>query len=245
MPTTTGSNLGTVLGVWTHPDDEAYLSSGLMAQAVAAGSRVVCVTATRGEGGSFDPERWPPDTMGDIRAAELQRCLALLGVTEHVFLDLPDVDWHTPLPEEGAAAVTDLLKDVAPDTVLTFGPDGMTNHEGHKSVSTWATDAFHSHARAGARLYYAVESRGWAEQFLPRLRDLGAFRDDVDPPVVEDAELALDLRLDGALLDLKVAAIREHASQIEGLMAAFGDDLWAQAMSRESFVLAAQQGRYR
>ena len=37
-----------------HPDDQAYLSSGLMARSVRAGQRVVCVTATRGEGGSMD-----------------------------------------------------------------------------------------------------------------------------------------------------------------------------------------------
>ena len=56
--------LGTVLGVWAHPDDETYLSAGLMAQAVRDGDRVVCITATRGEGGSLDEERWPPETMG-------------------------------------------------------------------------------------------------------------------------------------------------------------------------------------
>ncbi len=46
-----GGDLGTILGVWAHPDDEAYLSAGLMATAIAAGRRVVCVTATRGRGG--------------------------------------------------------------------------------------------------------------------------------------------------------------------------------------------------
>lgn len=41
------ANLGTILGVWAHPDDETYLSAGLMASAVRSGCRVVCVTATR------------------------------------------------------------------------------------------------------------------------------------------------------------------------------------------------------
>ena len=59
--------LGNILGVWAHPDDEAYLSAGIMARAVRAGSRVVCVTATRGEGGSMDEEKWPPETMGEVR----------------------------------------------------------------------------------------------------------------------------------------------------------------------------------
>ncbi len=47
--------LGTVLSIWAHPDDEAYLCDGIMAMAAAAGSRVVCVTAARGELGVTDP----------------------------------------------------------------------------------------------------------------------------------------------------------------------------------------------
>ncbi|MGY1602174.1 PIG-L deacetylase family protein [Geodermatophilus sp. SYSU D00815] len=67
----------TVLGVWAHPDDEAYLSAGLLAAAVATGDRVVVATATRGEGGLDDPA-------GDVvRARELAASLAAVGVTEH------------------------------------------------------------------------------------------------------------------------------------------------------------------
>ena len=238
---TPGIGLGTVLGVWAHPDDEAYLSSGLMAQAAASGSRVVCVTATRGEGGSLDPKRWPPETLGGVRAAELQRCLSLLGVREHIFLDLPDVDWHTPLPDAGADPVASIMKQVAPDTVLTFGPDGITNHEGHKSVSAWATEAFRRHAPAGAGLYYAAYSRAWGEEFLPHLVSLGAFRDGAEPPVVDDDQLHLDLQLDRDLLELKVAAIKEHHSQIAGLAEAFGAERWTRAMARESFRRAERR----
>ncbi len=238
MSVAPGEDLGTVLGVWAHPDDEAYLSSGLMAQAAAAGSRVVCVTATRGEGGSLDPERWPPQTLGEVRTGELQRCLSMLGVQEHVFLDLPDVDWHTPLDDVGAEEVASIMAEVGPDTVLTFGPDGMTNHEGHKSVSGWATDAFHRHAPIGARLFYAVQSTTWGREFLPSLRELGAFREGAEPPVLPDEEIDLDLVLTGDLLELKVAAIREHESQVAGLITAFGETEWARAMARESFRLA-------
>jgi LmbE family N-acetylglucosaminyl deacetylase len=238
-----GAALGTVLGVWAHPDDEAYLSSGLMAQAVAAGSRVVCVTATRGEGGSLDPVLWPPEQLGDVRALELQSCLSMLGVQEHIFLDLPDVDWNTPLPEAGADLVAAIMQRVAPNTVLTFGPDGITNHEGHKSVSRWATEAFRRHAPAGAGLFYAVHPREWGEEFLPHLQSLGAFRDGAEPPIVDDGDMHLDLRLDGALLDLKVAAIMEHESQIAGLAAAFGEDRWSRAMARESFRCAERKSK--
>ena len=235
-PITTGADLGTVLGVWAHPDDEAYLSSGLMAQAVDAGSRVVCVTATRGEGGSLDPDRWPRETLADVRTGELQRCLEALGVTEHHYLDLPDVDWDTPLPGDGEQAVADIVQVVQPDAVLTFGPDGMTNHEGHKSVSRWATTAFTRHASPDAHLYYAVLSRTWAERFVPMLQEMGVYRDGQTPPVVDNEALDVDVVLDGELLDRKMRAIYEHTSQIEGLVQVFGHDALAEALSAESFT---------
>ena len=80
-------DLGTILGVWAHPDDEAYLSAGLMADAVRRGNRVVCVTATRGEAGSQDPDRWRSEEMPRSRERALAACLRTLGVTEHRWLD--------------------------------------------------------------------------------------------------------------------------------------------------------------
>lgn len=234
-PIRSGADLGTVLGVWAHPDDEAYLSSGLMAQAVEAGSRVVCVTATRGEGGSLDAERWPPESLAEVRTAELERCLAILGVSEHIFLDLPDVDWHTPLPAEGEAAVADIVREVRPDAVVTFGPEGMTNHEGHKSVSSWATSAFTRHAPPGSVLYYSVLSHAWGDRFVPLLQEVGVYRDGQQPPVVDDGALAIDIVLEGEMLDRKMRAINEHTSQLEGLIQTFGRDLLAEALASESF----------
>ena len=67
----TVDDLGTLLGIWAHPDDDIYLSSGLMAATALAGGRVVDVTATRGEGGSMDEERWPSASM--VRPARSMR----------------------------------------------------------------------------------------------------------------------------------------------------------------------------
>ena len=77
-------------GIWAHPDDEAYLSGGLMALARDNGQRVVCVTATRGELGTPDPVAWPPDRLAAERTRELARCLAVLGVHEHHWLGYRD-----------------------------------------------------------------------------------------------------------------------------------------------------------
>jgi LmbE family N-acetylglucosaminyl deacetylase len=232
---------GTILGVWAHPDDETYLSAGLMAAAVDQGSRVVCITATRGEGGSMDEERWPTDMLGKVREQELLRSLDHMGVTEHHWLDMPDIDMDTPLPGSGAAAVRAIMGDVRPDTVLTFGPDGMTGHQAHMSVSTWATEAFHHDASDGARLHYATMTPAYVDEFAPIFEPLDIFRPGT-PPVTDPADLSIDLALDEEALDRKFRAILEHESQIEGIVAAVGTDVFRREMANEWFRLAAVKG---
>jgi len=230
--------LGTILGVWAHPDDETYLMAGLAARAVRSGSRVVITTATRGEGGSMDEERWPSATMGKVREKELLRSLEILGVTEHYWLDCLDVDMDTPLDGAGSGQVRALMQEVRPDTVLTFGPDGMTDHAGHKSVCEWTTRAFHELAKPGAKLYYATATPEWAARWVPVYNRFDVFRPGT-PPVTAREDLGIDFPLPPDLLELKLRAIQEHVSQVEGMVQAFGEDIFREAMAEESFRLAA------
>ncbi|HXF57074.1 MAG TPA: PIG-L family deacetylase [Actinomycetota bacterium] len=212
--------LGTTLGVWAHPDDEAYLTAGLMASGVRQGRRVACVTATRGEQGSWDEERWPTSEIGAVREAELMRSLEILGVTEHYWLDYPDGGCPDVDPEEAVGRVAEIMFAVRPRTVLTFGPDGMTGHPDHKAVSAWATEAFHRVAAPGARLFYPVHTLEWAEVFVPRFNRFNVFMEPGTPPVVPRDQLAIDFRLPPDLLELKLRAIAAHVSQVEGMMRA-------------------------
>ena len=234
--------LGTTLGVWAHPDDDIYLSAGLMAAASRAGDRVVDVTATRGEGGSMDEDRWPSASMGDVRTAELLRSLEVLGIAEHRFLDGPvDVDMDTALDPRGAGQVCSVMAEVEPDTVLTFGPEGMTGHEAHKDVSRWATDAFREVAKPGSRLLYATYTPAWHEEWVEKLASFGIFRPGTPPCTPED-ELEVSIVLSPDLLDLKLAAIKEHASQVEALLHVFGDDGFRRVMAVEWFRLGERKG---
>lgn len=227
-------DLGTILGVWAHPDDETYLSAGLMAAAVRNGQRVVCVTATRGEKGSWDEERWPSETMGDVRAQELLRCLAILGVTEHVWLDYVDGECHGVPLDEGVGRVASLIAEVRPDTVLTFGPDGQTGHLDHKAVSAWTTEAVARAPKPRPALYYATVTPEWAERFVDRLNEFNVFEPGT-PAQTARADLGIDVELPPDLLDLKARAIREHASQVEGMLSVFGDGFFREAMLVEPY----------
>ncbi|MFN2543018.1 MAG: PIG-L deacetylase family protein [Actinomycetota bacterium] len=231
--------LGTILGVWGHPDDETYLTAGLMAQAIRDGRRVVCVTATRGEEGSWDEERWPTSEMGKVRDAELMESMRIVGVTEHHWLDYYDGKCADVPEDEAVDRIAALMEQANPDTVLTFGPDGMTDHPDHKAVSSWTTIAFSRAAKPGANLYYATTTPEWAQRFVPVMNRFNVFMSPDTPPVTPREEAAIAFELSPELLDLKLRAIEAHVSQVEGMLNAFGEDFFREAHREEYFRLVA------
>src|SRR5262245_103589 len=82
--------LGSILCIFAHPDDETFLAGAVMAAAAERGARVTCVSATAGEQGTDDPVAWPPERLGRVRRWEAAAAMAVLGVADHRFLDLPD-----------------------------------------------------------------------------------------------------------------------------------------------------------
>jgi LmbE family N-acetylglucosaminyl deacetylase len=229
------AGLGTVLGIWAHPDDEAYLSGGLMALATDAGSRVVCVTATRGELGTPDPVLWPPQRLAAERALELAGCLRILGVTEHHWLGYRDGECAAADPGPAVSRLCELIEQVDPDTVLTFGPDGITGHPDHCAVSAWATAAFDRTASPGARLLYAAIE----DQHVPRWAWLDERFDVFLPgyPITTSADrLAVELLLDPRTAARKVRALAAQTTQTAGIIAALGWDCYRAWVGQEWFV---------
>ncbi|MGH2820787.1 MAG: PIG-L deacetylase family protein [Actinomycetota bacterium] len=229
--------LGTILGLWAHPDDETYLMAGIMALATRAGRRVVCVTATRGEEGSQDHERWPPDEMARIRTAELAESLAVLGVTEHLWLDYRDGTCADVPAAEAVQRVIEIIGDVRPDNVLTFGPDGQTGHPDHIAISRWATTAFEVAAPPGATLHYATTTPQWMERYGPQLEPYNVFAPGT-PEVTPVDSLSINLELDEEMIDLKLEALEKQLSQTQGLRNAVDQDFWRGGNSLETFRLA-------
>jgi LmbE family N-acetylglucosaminyl deacetylase len=229
-------DLGTVLGVWAHPDDEAYLSAGIMGALRDAGHRVVVATATYGEHGTPDPRRWPPAELAAIRRAELDASLALIGVHEHRWLGYGDGACAGVPASLGVATVARLISEVRPDTILTFGPDGMTGHSDHRTVSAWTSAAWRATGARG-RLLYATVTPGFHVRW-------GAVNDRIGlwmsghGPVTPDAQLAVRATFTGVDLDRKVASVRAHASQTAGLVEELGEDDFRQWWSTEAFVPA-------
>jgi LmbE family N-acetylglucosaminyl deacetylase len=228
--------LGTVLGVWAHPDDEAFLSAGLMARVTDRGGHVACLTATRGERGTTDPTAWPPARLGRRRALELRASLATVGVTDHRFLGYLDGTLSDVPPHEGVERVAAVLDEVRPDTVVTFGPEGMTGHGDHIAVSRWTTRAVEALARP-IQLLHAATTAEFVQRWAPVNRRLDAFGEGL-PLATPADEVALELRLDADELDRKLVALAAQSSQLGPLVATLDEDTIRRWWEVETFTLA-------
>ncbi len=226
--------LGTIVGIWAHPDDEAYLSAGLMAIARDAGQRVVCVTATRGERGTPDPVAWPPDRLAKVRTAEMAACLDVLGVEEHLWLDY--VDGGCAALDHGGPVdrVAEVIDDVMPDTVLTFGPDGITGHADHRAVGAWAAAAV-DRVAPGTRVLHATVGEEWLRRWRRLNAELGIYEPGY-PVSTPDQALAVNLHLDDRTASRKAQALATQESQTAPLIELMGIERYTAWMATEAYV---------
>jgi LmbE family N-acetylglucosaminyl deacetylase len=227
------ASLGTILGVWAHPDDEAYLSAGLMALARRQGNRVAVATATLGGSGTDDPDRWPPGRLSRLRRCELTEALAAVGVDEHRWLGFDDGACDEVPDADGVAAVAAVIERVRPATIVTFGPEGMTGHPDHRAVSRWTTAAWSSTCPP-ARLWYATLTPEFHDRWGALNEDVGLWAS-AEPPSTPGHDLAARFALSGSLLDRKVEALRAHRSQTSGLEALVGADRFKEWWAVEYF----------
>lgn len=233
---TTTEDLGTILAIWAHPDDETYLAGGVMAAARDRGQRVVCASATAGERGTSDPADWPPPRLGRVRRWEAAAAMAVLAVDEHDVHHLPDGALADD-EEAGLCWASQLLRRVGADTVLTFGPDGMTYHPDHIAVHRWVTQAWHADG-CRARLLYATSTAENLERFGSLYEEWEMYMSDQRPSGIPRDQLAFHLELSGPALDRKVTALRAMATQTSDLVAAVDEDVFRSMVAEESFVAA-------
>ncbi|MBI5090384.1 MAG: PIG-L family deacetylase [Actinobacteria bacterium] len=235
------AELGTILSVWAHPDDETYLAAGIMSIARDQGQRVVCASATAGERGTDDPATWPPARLGQVRRWEAAAAMAILGVDEHHVLGLPD-GGLADCSRAGVAWVDRLIDDVRPDTIVTFGPDGMTYHPDHICVHRWVTSAWQRRMHR-PRLLYATNTVERIERFGEMYEQLGIYMTDERPTGVPQRSLALQVRLTDWQLDRKLAALRAMSTQTAGVIHATDPTIFAAEVREEPFLDARTQGR--
>ncbi|MET7776145.1 N-acetyl-1-D-myo-inositol-2-amino-2-deoxy-alpha-D-glucopyranoside deacetylase [Streptomyces mirabilis] len=243
-----------LLLVHAHPDDESINNGATMARYTAEGAHVTLVTCTLGEEGEVIPPELAhlaPDREGGLgphRIGELAAAMKELGVTDHRFLGGPGrfgdsgmmgleqnhragAFWSADV-DEAAEYLVEVIREVRPQVLVTYDPDGGYGHPDHIQAHRVAVRAVELAADPAVRpdlgapweitkVYWNRAPRSVVEEGFRRLRaalpalpfEHSAAVADV-PGVVEDA--VVTTAIDGtAYAAAKAAAMRAHATQIE------------------------------
>ncbi|MET8730657.1 N-acetyl-1-D-myo-inositol-2-amino-2-deoxy-alpha-D-glucopyranoside deacetylase [Streptomyces parvus] len=264
-----------LLLVHAHPDDESINNGATMARYAAEGAHVTLVTCTLGEEGEVIP---PPlarltadrdDVLGPHRVGELAAAMRELGITDHRFLGgagryrdsgmmgaeqngRPGSFWSTPV-DEAAAHLVEVIREVRPQVLVTYDPDGGYGHPDHiqthrvamRAADLAADPAYGSGApHTIAKIYWNRVEREVLEAAFDRLRTTApdafpgiAAVADV-PGVTESGQITAEI--DGsAYAGAKSAAMRAHATQIavDGPFFALSNDLGQPLLTTEFYQL--------
>ncbi|MDQ3065097.1 MAG: PIG-L family deacetylase [bacterium] len=229
--------LGTILCVFAHPDDETFTMGGIMAAAVQNGQQVICVTATRGELGVQDDKKWPLQNLADIRTSELSEALKILGVQHHYWLDFPDGGCENVDADQAVSRIVDLVWQYQPDSIMTFGPDGLTGHLDHQAVSAWTTRA-NAQANSQAQIYHALLTTKQYEESRVLDNALNFYWNTPKPPTCEEDEADVCLHLSENLSQIKLSALRAMPSQYQAMFEQFDESVIKQCSKTEAFIRA-------
>lgn len=250
----------TIVAFFAHPDDEVFGTGATLAHYAANGVRVVLVCATRGEAGEIaDASLATPETLPQVREAELRCSAATLGVSEVILLDYRDSGMAgTPENEDPRAFInapvetvvaqlTAVLKKERPQVVITFDPHGGYGHPDHIAIHRHTVTAVDSLDKP-PRLFFSAIPRSFFDEMRQRLQGVGQDTSELDR-FQELGEIGwLDDQIHATLevaggIDAKWAAFLCHRTQ-------FSDDTFffrlpeadiKQMLMREHYILAQPQ----
>jgi N-acetyl-1-D-myo-inositol-2-amino-2-deoxy-alpha-D-glucopyranoside deacetylase len=231
-----------ILFVHAHPDDETIGTGATMAHYAASGANVTLVTCTLGEEGEIHVpalaqlEAAQADQLGGYRLSELRVACEALGVTDQRYLggagryrdsgmmgtpanDNPRCFWKADL-DEAASHLVEVMREVKPQVMVTYDPNGFYGHPDHIQAHRVAMRAAElagddapakiywtaiplSVFKAGMEAFAETENNPFAD-----IKDISDF-----PFGTPDDQVAACI--DGSdHHDAKLAAVRAHATQI-------------------------------
>jgi len=135
-----------ILLILAHPDDETFAMGGTIAKYVDSGSQVDLICVTRGQAGERGPYDETVD-VGAIRTQELEDAADVLGISSVRFWEYKDGKLDKVNPGELEDLIHKVLVAEAPTIVMTYEPNGISNHPDHKRVCISTTYAFQKYAK--------------------------------------------------------------------------------------------------
>lgn len=220
------------MSIQAHPDDQEFTIAGTLAKWVRHGCQVISVIVTSGDAGSNDPTKaasYKP-VLAHLREDEQIAANLILGITETAFLHYPDGELEATLPLR--KDLTRLIRLYKPELVVTGDPTRVfygsdyINHPDHRAAALAAVYA--TFPSAGTRLIFTdLLDEGFEPHNVTRLYLHGAEKPDT---WVDTSET----------IDLKIAALKKHASQLGDWDPANMMREWAAETGKEKGLKAAE-----
>ena len=198
-----------LLAIFAHPDDEQTVAP-LLVQSIENGVEVTLVIATDGRLGTNEYTDYEAgDGLASIRREELKCAAATLGV-ELIHLNYHDqlrsaegYDGHIPHVRSLLKEITEIVERIQPDAIVTWGPDGASNHMDHRLIGAIATQVF--------------TSRQWNNEmqlyFFGIPSDILPSKEAVIQRGTDRSLLNVQIPFEPHHLDIAYEALRCHASQ--------------------------------
>ena len=138
----------TIMAVFAHPDDEIYVGP-IMAKYAREGAKVQVVTVTDGRYGTGQTDLKPGDELTALRNEELNCAAKHMGILKPIWMGYHDqlklkdgFFGHVPYIQEIMRKLDSLVTEIDPDVIVTWGPDGGSNHMDHRIVGASVTQVY-------------------------------------------------------------------------------------------------------
>ncbi|MFN0070849.1 MAG: PIG-L deacetylase family protein [Chloroflexota bacterium] len=194
---------GGVLVIVAHPDDAEFMCAGSIAAWVQEGRDVHYVLCTSGDKGTSDPDM-SPTRLAEIRQREQRAACDVLGVGEIVFLGHEDGVLEPSL--ELRREIVREIRRFRPSIVVCQDPttrwtaQQYLNHPDHRAAGSVTLDAVYPSAR-DPHVFPDLLAAGFEPHKVEELYIGGT----------SSADVWIDI---GLTIDVKVAALRQHESQV-------------------------------
>ncbi len=199
------TELQRVLVVLAHPDDPEFFCGATLAKWARAGKEIRYLLLTCGDKGSDDPAMTPEMLCVD-RQKEQRAAAAVIGAQEVKFLGYADGELFNTL--DVRREIVREVRRFKPDVLVTSDP--MTyirpigiNHPDHRAAGAATLDAIFP--AAGNRMYFPELLQEGLEPHMPKEIWLSVTMEPNQWVNVTET------------VDIKIAALREHKSQIKDM----------------------------
>jgi LmbE family N-acetylglucosaminyl deacetylase len=191
------------MAIVAHPDDIDFGSSGTLARWSKYGSRISYVLCTSGDVGIAEPGMTKARAI-EIRETEQKAAADIVGVAEVIFLR--ESDGMLQATMELRKKLVREIRRFRPEVVIVMDPtvvwsgDDYINHPDHRAAGLAAVEAIFP-AAGQPNLFQELELEGLTA-FKPRKVYSGNWQDGTNYISIDET------------IDLKIAALRAHKSQM-------------------------------